>query len=72
MSAQEKIATLEMLEQMEQQLEVEAARDDLIAFANVVYPNYAAGAHHRHVVSSSRTWSRGARPGSSSTSRRAT
>jgi hypothetical protein len=50
MSAQEKIATLEMLEQMEQQLEVEAARDDLIAFANVVYPNYAAGAHHRHMA----------------------
>lgn len=51
MGMQEKLATLEMLEQMEAQMRVQSARSDLLEFAHEVYPNYAAGAHHRRMAS---------------------
>jgi predicted phage terminase large subunit-like protein len=47
MSAMEKLALLEQLETAERVSEIGGARDDLIKFANKVYPNWATGAHHR-------------------------
>ena len=50
MALQEKLATLEMLEKMEEQLRVTAARNDLLEFTKEVYPNYDVGAHHRQMA----------------------
>lgn len=50
MGMAEKIATLEMLEQMEAQMRVQAARNDLLEFTHEVYPNYSVGAHHRRMA----------------------
>ena len=50
MTPAEKLATLDMLEKLETQLRLEGAKDDLIEFAHQVYPNYAAGAHHRRMA----------------------
>lgn len=50
MALEEKLATLEMLEKMESQMRVTAARNDLLEFTKEVYPNYDVGAHHRQMA----------------------
>lgn len=50
MALSEKLATLEMLEKMEEQMRVTAARNDLLEFTKEVYPNYDVGAHHRQMA----------------------
>ena len=50
MRVDEKLHTLQMLEQVEKQMEIDAARGDLLAFTREVYPNYAVGAHHRRMA----------------------
>jgi len=50
MPVEEQLSTLQMLERLEKQMQIEDARSDLLAFAHEVYPNYAVGAHHRHMA----------------------
>jgi len=47
MSALEKATLLAQLEEAEKAAELSAAREDLLAFVERVYPNYSVGAHHR-------------------------
>ena len=47
MTLAEQQALLEQLESAEKQAELDGARDDLLKFAEHVYPNFSIGSHHR-------------------------
>lgn len=50
MSKSQKLEFLKLLDEKLKRRELQVARDDLIAFAKRVYPNYAVGAHHKHMA----------------------
>ena len=47
MNAAQKLAFLELLEEKEKRLQIARSKNDLLAFADMVYPNYSVGGHHK-------------------------
>lgn len=50
MTRQEKLELLQLLEERERKQELAAARDDILAFAQRVYPGFKVGPHHRKLA----------------------